>query len=350
MIHDLKDILVKESTKIESAMNLIGKASLRTLLVADSGRKLLGTITDGDIRRALIKGKSLDRPVSEIMNKNPITSEVGTSKQELLRIMTQNKILTIPIINNSGQIEDIESILNITQIKKIENTVLIMAGGFGKRLGYLTKDIPKPLLSIEEAPLLEKIVKNLVSVGFYKILISTHYKAELIKEHFGNGEEFGAEISYLDEKEPLGTGGCLRILSKEQINNLPLMITNADLVTKIDYKSFLEFHLESKCQMTMGVSHYEHSVPYGVVHLKDDNLQEISEKPKEKYFINAGIYLIEPQVLDDLDPLAKKFNMTDLANHLLNLDHQVKIFPIHEYWRDVGNIQDFKAVQKDLSD
>ncbi len=349
MKHSLKEILVDKDTTLKEAMTLIGNASLRTLLVANNENKLVGVITDGDIRRALIKEKPIDTPVSKFMNINPISSLIGTSKQELLRIMTQNEILTIPLLNKLGEIEDIESIINITQVRKVENTVLIMAGGFGKRLGKLTKDKPKPLLQVEDVPLLEKIIQNLVAHGLYKIIISTHYKSKMIRDYFEDGSRVGAEIQYLYEKKPLGTGGALKLLNEEELNNLPLLIMNADLVTNIDYKSFLDFHLISKSLMTIGMSQYEHSIPYGVVHIEDDNLIKISEKPKETYFINAGIYIIDPSILLDLDSLKSKFNITDLVNHLIKLKKEIKVFPIHEYWKDVGYIKDFEAVKNDFS-
>ena len=238
----LARVSIQKDAEIKSAMKLIGKVSSKTLLVIDNENNLLGTITDGDIRRALIKQIALEAPVSEIMKKNPVTAMIGTSKEDLLKTMTEKQILAIPLINKLGKIEDIETIINITKVKKFNNSVLIMAGGFGKRLGYLTKDKPKPLLKVQDVPLLEKILQNLSLNGFNNIIISIHYKADMIKDHFGNGERLGVNIKYLNEESPLGTGGCLKLLTTDHINDLPLLVLNADLITSIDFMSFLEFH------------------------------------------------------------------------------------------------------------
>jgi len=350
MKQQFNDLLIDQDLKIIEAMELIGNNSARILVVVDKNSKLLGTLTDGDIRRSIMDNIDIKSPVSEVMRQNPTTAYYETSKNELLRIMTEKSLLAIPLIDKEGVVKDIQTLISLTRVSTLDNSVLIMAGGFGKRLKPLTNEVPKPLLSIEDAPLLEKLIETLSINGFKKITIAIHYKAEMIKDYFGDGKKWGIKIDYIEETEPLGTAGALKYLNVDKLFDLPLLVLNADLVTRVDFNSLLNSHNESTSMATICVSQYEQKIPYGVIRAEDYHLLAIDEKPIEKYLINAGIYVINPEVLNIVVELDKKFDMTDVMHHVLAADHKVSVFPIHEYWKDVGEIKHFQKAKIDLKE
>ncbi len=350
MTTQLNDLLIDQELKIIDAMELIGKTSARILIIVDKNKRLIGTLTDGDIRRAIIDNVDMESPVSKVMRKDPVSANYNISKNELISLMSDKNLLAIPIVDENGKVRDLETLLDLTKVDELPNNVLIMAGGFGKRLMPLTSNKPKPLLSIEDGPLLEKLIENLSESGFKHITIAIHYKSEMIKDYFQDGSKWGIEIDYIEEIEPLGTGGAIKLLGESKIGNFPFLVLNADLVTRVNFKSLIESHNESSSLATICASQYEQTIPYGVLRIDESSLIAIDEKPKEKFFINAGIYVISPRLINDIRSFDDKFDMTDLIQYLLESKKSVSVFPIHEYWIDVGEINHFNQAKKDLKE
>ena len=221
-----------------------------------------------------------------------------------------------------------------------------MAGGYGKRLRPLTNQTPKPLLKVGEKPILEITIERLVESGFQNFYISTHYMPDKVKEYFGDGEKWGINLTYIHESEPLGTAGALGLLNKELIK-LPVLIMNGDLLTTLDFHDLIRFHNESKSDLTICVNQHKHTVPYGVLEIDDGKVKDLIEKPTYKYFVNAGIYLISPEIINEIDK-DKRLDMTDLIRSYINKSSNVNTFPIHEYWIDIGRASDFEKANEDL--
>lgn len=339
-------VTIEKSQTLTKALERLEKNALRVVLVTDVQNNLLGTVTDGDIRRALLKHKSLETPVSEAMNSKPITVQVGTSMKVIKQIMEQADLLQMPVLNGN-KLVDLVLLKDLFQNTTRHNPVVLMAGGFGKRLGQLTKSCPKPMLPLGEKPLLQTILENFISSGFYQFYISVHYMPHVIKEHFGDGSKWGVKISYLEETQPLGTAGGLGLLPQIP-NELPVIVMNCDLLTKLDLANLLEFHSDSSSELTLCVRKHEYQVPYGVIETDGENLDSIVEKPIQSYFVNAGIYILGQSILNKLSG-QDYVDMPDLVNQCLAEKLPVKVFPIHEYWLDIGHFSDFRQAQDDFT-
>lgn len=315
-------------------------------LVIDKEHKLLGTVTDGDIRRAIIRHCSMDTPVGQLMNHQPAVATNEDSLETLLHVMAQRFVTRVPLVNDDGVIVGLLGQNSVRTNATIDSSVLLMAGGFGRRLYPLTKNTPKPLLKVAEKPILEAIVEQLSQQGFQKLFLSLHYRAEMIKDHFGDGSDWNVTIQYLEEDVPLGTAGALGLIDSANIE-YPLLVINGDLMTRINYGRLLEFHKEQGGAVTLCVREYEHQIPYGVVAVEHGKVNLIDEKPIHKCFVNAGIYVLDEAVVREVDghqPLA----MTDLLSGLVAENEQVNAYPIHEYWLDIGRLSEYKRANKDV--
>ena len=291
---DWTNILLKPEATLLDAINVLDRESLRIVLVVDEQSRLLGTVTDGDIRRALIKYKNMDTRLSLAMSTEPTVAAKSTEPKAVLDMMQKMDLLHIPIVDEQGIVAGLETLQSLTTSKKKNNPVFLMAGGFGKRLHPLTKDIPKPLLKVGNKPILQTILEQFAEAGFFNFYISTHYKAEMVKEYFGNGEKWGVKIEYVHEEAPLGTAGSLGLLPSS-IPNLPIVMMNGDLLTKVNFEYLLQFHDEQSGMATMCVREYDLQVPYGVVKAEGQYITSIVEKPVKKFFVNAGIYVLGPE-------------------------------------------------------
>jgi len=336
--------LIKPETPIVEALKIIDTAALQVALIVNEQQQLLGIVTDGDIRRGLLKHIPLDSPVERIMNKKPTVITANEPRQQILAIMKHKKLFHLPIIDNQGKIIDLETIDDLIQTPVLNNWVVLMAGGLGTRLRPLTDECPKPLLKISEKPLLEIILENFIEYGFKNFFISVNYKSHLIKEHFGNGSKWGINIEYLEEQKPLGTAGALSLLPKSPTE--PLLVMNGDIMTRINFKHLLEFHIEHKAKATLCVRKYQHTIPYGIVKMEQQKLIAIEEKPIKNYFVNAGIYIINPEVIKDI-VTESKFDMPDLFKQLIEKEETTAAFPVHEYWLDIGRMDDFERAHED---
>lgn len=338
--------LIGPETSLEEAIATLDRGALRIVMVVDANRHLLGTLTDGDVRRALLKHFSLDTPVSGVMCATPRTVARGCSKERILADMEKYQLLQLPVIDQDGRVIGLETLHDLLHKQHLDNPVFLMAGGFGTRLKPLTHNCPKPLLKVGEKPILELILESFINAGFHRFFISTHYMPEMIREHFGDGSRWGVSIRYVHEEEPLGTGGALGLLPHDEID-LPLFMMNGDLLTTLNFKNLLEFHQDHAGVATMCVREYEHCVPYGVIQSEGHRICSMVEKPVHRFFINAGIYLLSPDLVKSVAPGIRVDMPTLLEQEIAN-GKDVNMFPIHEYWLDIGRMEDFQRAQQEF--
>ncbi|MDP3559067.1 MAG: nucleotidyltransferase family protein [Legionellaceae bacterium] len=341
-----KTLLISPQTTMSEAIEVLDKGSQRIALVADECGHLLGTVTDGDIRRALIRHSPMDLPVQEMMCEAPRLARTDWSRELILATMEKFQLLQLPVVDEKGYIIGLETLHDMLKKRHRDNPVFLMAGGFGTRLYPLTQDCPKPMLKIGGKPILEHILERFIEEGFHRFFISLHFMPEMIKEYFGDGSCWGVNIRYVYEESPLGTGGALGLLPCDEIN-MPLFMMNGDLLTSLSFKNFLDFHQEHPAVATVCVREYEHRVPFGVLSFQGHRVESIVEKPLHRSFINAGIYLLTPEFVKSVQP-GVKIDMPDLLQQHINRGQQVNMFPIHEYWLDIGQIDDFNRAQKEV--
>jgi dTDP-glucose pyrophosphorylase/CBS domain-containing protein len=340
-----KEILIRPDDSLEHAIKVLHEGGCRVALVVDEYNKLLGMVTDGDIRRALIKKMTMDSEIRLVMNSEPIKANDLLSHKDLLSLMTEKSLIHMPIVDKFGALIGLETLQHLVKSSSRGNPVLLMAGGFGTRLYPLTKNTPKPLLKVGEKPILETIISQFAEHGFYNFYISTHFESEQIKKYFKDGSQYGINIQYIYEDEPLGTAGSLGLLPKD-ISDLPIIIMNGDLLTKIDFNHLLDFHNNNNFDATVCVREYDFQVPYGVIEIDGYNIKKIKEKPVHKFFVNAGIYVINKSLMEDIDG-GTYLDMTDFLGCKLNKE-KIGAFPVHEYWLDIGRIEEYERANKDV--
>jgi dTDP-glucose pyrophosphorylase/predicted transcriptional regulator len=340
-------VIIKPSDNLAKAIEVLHDGGLRIALIVDENNKLQGTLTDGDFRRALMNKFTMSSNIVKIMNKNPIVAKNTDSREIILSLMNKSSILHIPIIDSlNGEICGLETLQNITEKPLYDNPVLIMAGGFGKRLYPLTKNMPKPLLKVGNKPILETIINQFIKHGFHNFYISTHFKPQLIKDHLKSVIKQGVSIQYINEDKPLGTAGSLGLLP-DNLPNLPILMMNGDLLTGVDFKHLLDFHNNNTSEVTMCIREYDFQVPYGVIEIINHKVKKIIEKPVHEFYVNAGIYVLDKAFINKVD--GKSYlDMTDLLERELNNDGVINAFPIHEYWLDIGHIDEYKKANQDI--
>lgn len=341
----INSILVKKDTPIIEVMKVIENEYAKIALVVDVENRLLGTVTDGDIRRGLINNIALQSPVEKIMNAKPLSMNVKTEYKKIHKALINKKVMQIPLVDDSNRVVDIFLSDELRQVLPRENTVVLMAGGLGTRLGKLTSDTPKPMLKVGDKPMLETVIDNLKEHGFSKFIITTFFKAEIIEEYFRDGADFGVEIEYIREKERMGTAGSLSLVKTR--NDQPLLIMNGDVLTKVNFSYFIENHIKQNYTASMCVRKYDLQVPYGVVKAENEVIVSLDEKPTQSFTVNAGIYLLNSEVLSKV-PANTYFDMPSLFNLLLQEKKRTGVFAIHEYWMDVGRQDDFSKAQTDF--
>ena len=340
--------LLDHKEDMKSAINNLESGQSRIVIVIDGKGRLVGTVTDGDIRRAILCNLNMESNVTEFMNDSPTSIDSEMEKDSILKIMKLKGIMQVPIVDRDNIVVGLETFDQLLDKRQIENPVFLMAGGFGTRLAPLTNITPKPLLKIGSKTILERILQKFIDTGFYHFYISTHYMAEKIRDYFGDGSDWNISIKYIHEDKPLGTGGALGLLPKTEIDK-PLIMMNGDLLSEVNFLELLRYHEEKKGKITMCVSEYELQIPYGVVIKDEHKFINIDEKPSHKFFINAGIYVVDPSVINDLDG-SSYLDMPSLLNQITLQNLPVNVFPIHEYWLDVGQHGDFDKAKKDLKD
>lgn len=341
-----KDLLITEENTIKEALKVIDKGLKRIAIVVDSSGKLLGTLNDGDIRRALLKENCLNSSIKNIYHKDPCVCSISDSKNTIIKTALKNKVYQIPIVDENKKLVDVEDLATLLSSKNKNNKVILMAGGLGTRLQPLTNEIPKPLLKVGTKPILETIIENFSNYGFKDIIVSVNYKADMIKNYFQDGSKFGVNIQYLEENKRLGTAGALSLL-KDEINE-PFFVMNADLLTNVNFEQLLDFHIQGNSTSTMCVREYDFQVPYGVIKTKNDRIESIIEKPIHKFFVNAGIYLLSPEVLKFI-PSNTFYDMPTLFEQVIEKKYNVLSFPIHEYWLDIGRVVDYERANSEYA-
>lgn len=337
----LKKFIISENCSLKKAIFIINETASQIALVVKN-QKLIGIVTDGDIRRALLRGLNLNLKIKKIMTRNYTFLLNPASKEDALRLMKNKTLKQIPLIDNNKNLIDLFLLDELIKLNPIYNEVVIMLGGRGTRLGELTKNSPKPMLKIGSKPILEIILQQLIENGFKNFYFSVNYLKSQIKKYFNNGSRWGVNIKYIEEKKPLGTAGSIKLLQKKIMK--PFLVINGDVLTKIDYSHLINFHSDCKSQITMCVKEYKTKIPYGITKIKDLNVIGMEEKPELTHFINAGIYCLNPSIIS-LIPKNTYFDMTDLIKLAKKRNIKIKAFLIHEYWQDIGYPHSLKNVK-----
>lgn len=336
--------IVKLTDSIETVIDVLNNSSLRITLVVDENNKLLGTITDGDIRRAFLKHVPLAAQAKQIMKEKPVVARSSFSRNVILSLMEDNAFTAIPIVTEEGVLCGLETLQNLVSEKHIRTPVFLMAGGFGRRLAPLTDNCPKPMLHVAGVPLLERIICQFSDMGFRNFYISVHYLSEHLVNYFGNGSKWNVSVNYIAETQPLGTAGALGLLPEGVVEN-EIIVMNGDVLTSVDFRLLLDFHRSSRSVATMALRKYKQSIPFGVVSIENDSLVSIDEKPVKECFVNAGIYVISKFVLSYVSK-NHAIDMPELLMRLVSDRHEVKTFPIHERWLDIGRNSDYTLAQE----
>ncbi|MCS3677349.1 dTDP-glucose pyrophosphorylase [Salinibacter ruber] len=346
-MNDWRQIAVHPDQTIRETLEVIDEGAVQIAIVVDAHDRLKGVATDGDIRRGILKDLDLDAPVASVMNADPITARPQEDRESLIDTMRSCRIHQIPLVNGEGRVLGIEVLDDLLEPEARPNPVVLMAGGLGTRLRPLTEDCPKPLLEVGDKPILETILEGFIAHGFHRFYLSVNYKAEMIEDYFGDGSDWGVDITYVHEKKRLGTAGPLSLLPERPEETL--LVMNGDLLTKLNFAHLLDFHREHDVPATMCVREHENQVPYGVIETDDQYMEGIEEKPTERYFVNAGIYVLEPEALDHV-PENEFFDMPDLFERLIDEEREATVFPVREYWQDVGREEDFRRVDGEYAD
>lgn len=342
-----RNCLLISTSKIVDAAKVIDSTQAKIALIVDANDVLLGCITDCDVRRAILRGIDMETAiVTEVMSLAPKTAKSGISDFAIYQMMLKNNVRQIPVIDGNGVVCGLRIMAEFNSLHiSRTNPVVLMAGGLGTRLRPLTNDCPKPLLRIGDKPILEIILENFIQQGFSDFYISVNYKAEMIEKYFGDGSAYGVHINYLEEKKKLGTAGALSLLP-EGITE-PIIVMNGDLLTRVNFNQLLEHHIDNHSDATMCVREYRYQIPYGVVKTTDWNIESLQEKPTYSAFVNAGIYVLNSELIKDI-PCNKYFDMTDLFNLNVKKNRNSVAFPIREYWIDVGRMEDFERANEEF--
>ena len=340
----LDRIFVTLDATVRATIEHIDAGRAQLALVVEDDRRLVGTVTDGDVRRALLHGVALDDPVASIVRREPVCAPPSTTTEELLELMDEHKIEQVPILD-AGRVVDVVLLRDLVHPGSHEHPVVIVAGGEGRRLRPLTEDVPKPMLPVGGKPLLEGTLERVRDAGFSKVFLSVNYQADAIEQHFGTGDAIGVDIEYIREDVPLGSAGSLQLL-RERLDR-PFVVMNGDVLTNVDFDALLRFHRSEGNLLTMCVKQYVLQVPYGVVELEGTEVTEIREKPEVKFFVNAGIYALSPEAMDLVPDEQREFHMTELIEAARAAGARVGSFAVREYWLDVGQFADYERANEE---
>ncbi len=346
----IEDLFVRASDGIRFAVACINRSlGLAAIVVEESG-KFVDVITDGDIRRAILDGMSLDASITDLlghkrslMEHPPLVARDNLSKEELFRFLGDKQVSIAPLLDSSGSVVDLVCVDDLMPDSMLNLQAVVMAGGVGTRLRPLTINTPKPMLLVGDRPLLELTIESLKSAGISRVNVTTHFLPEKIREHFGDGSNFGVQISYLNEDIPLGTAGALTMMGEV---SGPLLVINGDVLTQVDFRAMVSFHRKHNAALTVAVRQFDLPVPFGVMECDGVSVTAVQEKPTYNFFVSAGIYLLEPVVCNTV-PKGSRIDMPDLINQLIKNGQSVVSFPIMEYWLDIGQHMDYEKAQED---
>ena len=342
----VNDIKLSINSTIKDALQTINNGGLQIAIVVDENDALVGTVTDGDIRRGLLNGLDLNSSVSLVVHKSPSIASVGDTKESILKIALAKKLHKIPLVDELGKLVGIEDIEDIIKPVGKTNRVILMVGGLGTRLRPLTQDTPKPMLKVGNKPILQTIVEKFAEYGFVNITMCVNFNASIIRDYFGDGKEFGVNIDYVLEQKRMGTAGALSLL-KERPSE-PFFVMNGDLLTNVNFEHIFNYHTLHKATATRCVREYDYEVPYGVVKMNDNKITAIAEKPVQKFFVSAGIYMLSPEILN-LIPQDEFYDMPTLFEKAIAQNKNVISFPIHEYWIDIGRLEEYQKANEEYA-
>ncbi|MBO6518925.1 MAG: nucleotidyltransferase family protein [Rhodospirillales bacterium] len=341
---DYVHLCLDSKGSVADAARILDQGVPKICLVVEEG-KLLGTITDGDIRRGLLSGVLFDAPAIQVMNANPRTAQEDSNLDAVKPMMTALGI-HVPLLDGDGRLTGLLTLDELAHDDRPhDNWVVLMAGGLGERLRPLTNTTPKPLLQVGDKPLLQSILENFIQQNFSKFYIAVNYQSEAIKQHFGDGSEWGVTIRYIEEPHRMGTAGALTLLP--ELPTTPVIVMNGDLVTRVSFQDLLDFHAEQEAKATMCVREYDFQVPFGVISLEGHRIMSIDEKPLHHFFVNAGIYVLDPDVIARI-PEGERHDMTQVFEGIITAGEETAAFPVHEYWLDIGRIDDLERAKSDF--
>jgi dTDP-glucose pyrophosphorylase/predicted transcriptional regulator len=344
---NIEKLKLNIDSTIKEALEIIDKAAMKIALVVDENDKLLGTLTDGDIRRGLLKGLDLNSSIESIVYKNPTIAKISDTKEEILKLALSKKIHQIPIIDDDGKVIGIQEIEELVKPKEKSNQVILMVGGLGIRLRPLTENTPKPMLKVGNKPILQTIVEKFAEYGYTNIVMCVNYKSHIIQDYFKDGSEFGVNIEYVLEEQRMGTAGALSLLREKPTE--PFFVMNGDLLTNVNFEHLHDYHMSNNCMGTMCVREYDFQVPYGVVDVEDGKIRSITEKPTHKFFVSAGIYMLSPDALEFI-PENQFYDMPTLFEKLISENKNAISFPLREYWLDIGRIEEYKKANEEYDE
>lgn len=325
--------LLPLGSTIQQAICSLESSCMQIVLAISGDNKLAGTLTDGDIRRAFLRGVKLDSTIDEAIQRNPLVAPPEISRELVLQLMQINRIHQLPVVDRDGHVVGLHVWDSIIAPQSMDNLMVIMAGGKGARLRPHTENCPKPMLEVGGKPMLEHIIERAKRDGFKNFIISLHYLGEMIEEYFGDGSQLGINVSYLRENKPLGTAGCLSLIERRL--ELPFIVTNGDVLTDIHYNEILDFHIRHAAQATMAVRQYEIQNQFGVVRTKGVEIEGFEEKPIYRSHVNAGIYVLNPDSLSNLER-GQYSDMPSLFGRIKSNAGRTIVYPMHEPWLDVG--------------
>jgi dTDP-glucose pyrophosphorylase len=345
-LKDWEEILLSPDAPLREALLRIDRAGSQMALVVDSERILLGTLSDGDIRRALLRGADLSFPVGKAMHRKPTTIPSGSLRDEALAVMRREGLHQVPVVDGQNRVVGLEVVGDFLLPSYRENWVVVMAGGTGSRLKDLTTSKPKPMLEVGGRPLLETLLESFVSQGFRRFYFAVNHLADVIEEYFGAGEKWKIDIRYLREEQRMGTAGALSLLPDRP--DSPFIVTNADLLVKLDYQEMLDRHIDEQASATMAVREYEFQIPFGVVIEAENLIRTIDEKPIHRSLVCAGIYVLAPETLDFVP---KSFtDMPELFEKLIASGQPTRCHRVDGYWLDIGRPPDYARAKLEFRD
>lgn len=342
----LERVLLNPENSLLDTLRAIDDSALEIALVVDTGRHLVGTVTDGDIRRGLLRGTPLDAPIKLLMNPKPVTAAVSTPDDELLFLMSQRSIKHLPLVDAQNRVMGLKRLQDLIAKRPRPNWAVVMAGGRGKRLGALTDTVPKPLLPVGDQPLLGTILRQIQRSGINTIFVTVQYRAEMIISYLRSLAIEGLDLHVIEERESLGTAGGLRLLP--EVPQHPFLLMNGDLLTSVNLGNLFDYHTASGRRLTVCTREFNFQIPYGVLTMSGAALAGIEEKPAQKLVINAGIYVLEPDILRMLGGEGP-IDMPDVIKHALQDPAGVGCFPLSEFWLDIGNPSEYQRAQAEYA-
>jgi dTDP-glucose pyrophosphorylase len=338
----MKNYCINPNVSLLACMRSMEITGAGIALAVDNEFRLIGTISDGDVRKALVKGSTLDSSIANHINRNCFYVLPTVPRAEVLDIMQARRFEQIPIVDEQGKVIGLHLLHDILGNISRPNWAVVMAGGKGMRLRPLTENIPKPMIRVAGRPLLERIILHLVSYGIRRIFLSVNHLAQVIEDHFKDGSKFGTKIEYLREDDPLGSGGAVSLLP--EIPEHPLLVMNGDLIVDTNFTDMIEFHSRNNFYATMGVYSYFHQVPFGCVEIQDNRLAGLEEKPVLEKTVNAGIYVLSPQAVSAI-PRNTYFPITTLFEDAIKNNLVCGTFPVEKEWLDIGSPQQLRQAR-----